>query len=107
VLVGGAVVIGVGECLYAAAFSPLVADLAPPALRGRYMAATALSWWLGLAAAPTLGVRLMAASPALAFTAAAAVSVAAVVAVRALGPRLPADVRLTPRPAAAPRRAPA
>src|SRR5262249_13314485 len=41
--------IGVGECFHTAALLPLVADLAPEALRGRYMAAIGLSWWIGLA----------------------------------------------------------
>jgi hypothetical protein len=48
---------------YAALLMPLVADLAPPALRGRYMATTGLSWWLGLAIAPTLGTQLLSVSP--------------------------------------------
>jgi hypothetical protein len=43
---------------------PLVADLAPAPLRGRYMAAIGLSWWLGLARAPTLGARPLSVSPA-------------------------------------------
>ena len=47
--------VGVGECFHTTALMPLVADLAPAALRGRYMATMGLSWWLGLALAPTLG----------------------------------------------------
>jgi hypothetical protein len=41
---------------------PLVADLAPEHLRGRYMATMGLSWWIGLALAPTPGTQLLAAS---------------------------------------------
>ncbi len=48
-LVLAAVVIALGECLHSAALMPLVADLAPAALRGRYMAAIGLSFWAGLA----------------------------------------------------------
>jgi MFS family permease len=58
VLIVAAIVVGVGECLHTTALMPLVADLAPAAIRGRYMAAIGLSWWLGLALAPTLGTQL-------------------------------------------------
>jgi MFS family permease len=54
-LVVAAIAFGIGECLYARAFMPLVADLAPPALRGRYMAMVGPTWWVGLTAAPMLG----------------------------------------------------
>src|SRR5262249_2630239 len=37
-LVGASVAIGVGECFHSAALGPLVADLAPPGLRGRFQA---------------------------------------------------------------------
>ena len=57
------IVVGVGECLYTTALMPLVADLAPPALRGRYMATVGLTWWLGLALAPTFGTQLLSVSP--------------------------------------------
>jgi MFS family permease len=57
------VAVGIGECCHTTALTPLVADLAPPALRGRYMAAMGLSWWLGLALAPTLGTVLLSVSP--------------------------------------------
>jgi MFS family permease len=77
---------------------PLVAELAPPGLRGRYMASMGLSWWVGLALAPTLGTQLLAVSPTTALLAAAAVAVAAGVSALALEPMLPAASRLTPRP---------
>ena len=51
-LVLAAVTIGIGECFHTVALMPLVADLAPESLRGRYMATTGLSWWIGLALAP-------------------------------------------------------
>lgn len=61
-LLAAVVLVGVGECLHTTALMPLVADLAPLALRGRYMAATGFSWWLGLALAPTLGTQLLSVS---------------------------------------------
>lgn len=97
-LVAAAVVFGLGECLHATVFLPLVADLAPPELRGRYMAAIGLSWWLGLALAPTVGAQLLVVSPSLTLLAAAGLSIASIVSLVALEARLPLSVRLVPRP---------
>ena len=97
-LVGAAIVVGVGECFYTAVLSPLVADLAPPALRGRFMATIGLSWWLGLALGPTAGAQLLSVSPAATMLVAAGVALAAGVSALALERELPAAVRLTPRP---------
>jgi predicted MFS family arabinose efflux permease len=101
-LVGAAIVVGVGECLHTTVLMPLVADLAPAALRGRYMAAMGLSWWLGLALAPTLGAQLLGASPPAAVLAAAGVAVAASASALALEPALAPEIRRTPRPTAVP-----
>jgi len=98
-LLGAVVVVGVGECLHTTALMPLVADLAPEALRGRYMATIGLSWWLGLALAPTLGAQLLSASPPAALLASAGVALAAAVSALSLERELPAAIRLTPRPA--------
>jgi MFS family permease len=100
VLLAAAVVIGIGECFHTAALMPLIADLAPAGLRGRYMAAVGLSWWTGLALAPTLGTRLLSVSAALTFCASAGAAAAAGVAMLRLDRRLPAGARLTPRPEA-------
>jgi len=97
-LVAAAIVVGVGECFYTAVLSPLVADLAPPALRGRYMATIGLAWWLGLALAPTAGAQLLGVSPAATLLVAAGVALGAATAVLALEQDLPRAVRLTPRP---------
>jgi MFS family permease len=93
------IAVGVGECFHATALMPLVADLAPPALRGRYMATVGLSWWLGLALAPTLGTQLLSVSPPAAMLTAAAVALAAALSALALERDLPSAARLTPRPA--------
>jgi MFS family permease len=92
------VAVGVGECFHTTALMPLVADLAPAALRGRYMATMGLSWWLGLALAPTLGTPLLSVSPPAAMLAAAAVALAAGLSALALERELPAAIRSTPRP---------
>jgi MFS family permease len=99
-LLAVAVVIGVGECFHSAVVNPLVADLAPAALRGRYMAAIGLSFWVGLALAPALGAPLLAVSPPAALLAAAAVAVLAAASALALERRLPDAARRTPRPRA-------
>jgi MFS family permease len=98
VLLVAVVLVGVGECFHTTALMPLVADMAPAALRGRYMAAIGLSWWLGLALAPTLGTQLLSASPPATMLAAAGVALAAGLSALGLERELPAAIRLTPRP---------
>jgi MFS family permease len=98
-LFAAVVLVGIGECFHTTVLMPLVADLAPPALRGRYMAAIGLSWWLGLALAPTLGAQALSVSPAGTFLAAGGVALAAALSALALGRELPEGVGLTPQPA--------
>jgi MFS family permease len=102
VLLIASVAVGAGECFHTTAVMPLVADLAPPGLRGRYMASMGLSWWAGLAIAPTLGAQLLGRSPAATFLAAAVVAAAAAVSALTLERRLPAAAVLTPHPRADP-----
>jgi MFS family permease len=97
-LLGSAVIVALGECLHTTVLIPLVADLAPAALRGRYMAVTGLSWWLGLALAPTLAAQLLSVSPPAAMVASAVVAAAAVVGALALEREIPPEIRLTPHP---------
>jgi MFS family permease len=97
-LLAAAVAVGVGECFYTAALMPLVADLAPASLRGRYMATISLSWWSGLALGPIAGTQLLRVSSALTFGACVAAASAAAVSLLALDRRLPAASRRTPRP---------
>jgi len=97
-LVAAAIAVAVGECFHTTVLMPLVADLAPVSLRGRYMAAIGLSWWVGLALAPTLGTQVLSLSPLAAFLASAAVAAGAAVSALALEWRLPDEARLTPRP---------
>jgi MFS family permease len=67
--------------------------------RGRYMATIGVSFWLGLALAPTLGTQLLSVSPPAALLVPAAVALAAGLSALALERELPAAIRLTPRPA--------
>ena len=96
-LFAAAVAIGVGECLHTAVLMPLAADLAPSALRGRYMAAMGFSWWIGLALGPILGTQLLSVSSALLFGACAVAASAASLSLLALEQHLPEPARLMPR----------
>jgi MFS family permease len=91
------IAVGIGECLHTTVLMPLVADLAPAGLRGRYLASMWLSWWMGLAIAPAAGAQLLSVSPAATFLAAAAVVTGAATSALTLDRRLPEAVRLTPR----------
>jgi MFS family permease len=101
-LVVAAVVIGIGECFHTSALMPLVADLAPEGLRGRYMATMGLSWWVGLALAPALGTQLLSSSATLTFIGCAVAAGLAALSMLALERRLPPATRLTPRPDSVP-----
>jgi MFS family permease len=100
-LATAAVAVGIGECFHTTVLTPLVADLAPAGLRGRYMAAIGLSWWVGLALAPTIGAQALSLSPLLAFLGSALVAAIAALSALALERKLPDEARLTPRPQAA------
>ena len=97
-LITASVAVAFGECFYTAVLMPLVAELAPAGLRGRYMASMGLSWWMGLALAPTLGTPILGHAPMVVFLAAALVAMAAAISVLALEWRLPEASRLTPHP---------
>lgn len=62
------------------------------------MATIGLSWWLGLALAPTLGAQLLRVSPTAAMLTAAGVALAAGLSALALERDLPSAIRLTPTP---------
>ena len=62
-LAGVAIVFAIGECAHAVVLGPLVADLAPPHLLGRYMSVYTLMATAGLALGPAIGGVLLATSP--------------------------------------------
>lgn len=107
VLVAVAVVFGLGECLDGITWGPLVAELAPERVRGRYMAVWLVSAQLGLALGPALGGVLLARSPVALWVTAAGGCVVAALTALALEPRLPAAARRTAVAPAAPATAPA
>ena len=63
VLAGVAIVIAIGECAQFIVLGPIVADLAPPHLLGRYMSLYGLSFTAGVALGPAAGGALLATSP--------------------------------------------
>ena len=62
-LAGVAIVFAIGECIHGVVLGPLVADLAPPHLLGRYMSMYALMATGGLALGPAIGGVVLAISP--------------------------------------------
>jgi MFS family permease len=63
VLAGVAIVIAIGECAQFIVVGPLVAELAPQHLLGRYMSLYRLSFTAGVALGPAVGGALLATSP--------------------------------------------
>jgi MFS family permease len=63
ILAGVAIVIAIGECAQFIVTGPIVADLAPPHLLGRYMSLYGLSFTAGVALGPAVGGVLLATSP--------------------------------------------
>ena len=91
-------VFGVGETLQGPTQAPLVADLAPEHLRGRYFALSAMSWSAGAILGPAVGGALLGWHPLAVWPIAAAVCVVAASGCLLLERRLPERVRRTPKP---------
>jgi MFS family permease len=90
------ILFGLGECFQGPVQGALVADLAPPRLRGRYMAVSTNSWDLGFLLGPAIGGFILAAEPLALWPLAALACLAAGMGCLALESRLPAPLRLTP-----------
>jgi len=95
-LLAAIVVMSAGECLYDSVRSPLIADLAPPGLSGRYLAAAGFSWQLGFIVGPPVAAATLGASPRALWLGAAAVCGTAAVAALRLDARLDPAVAVTP-----------
>jgi MFS family permease len=101
-LLTAAAVFAIGECLDGAIDRPLVADLAPEDLRGRYFAVHSSSSQLGFTLGPVLGGILLATSPKALWIPAAVVCGGCAFAALALEPHLPKAASRTPRAAPLP-----
>ena len=91
-----AIVFGLGECFQGPVQGALVADLAPPRLRGRYMAVSAISWDIGFIVGPAVGGFVLQAEPLALWPLAAAVCLVAGAGAIALERTIPRELRLTP-----------
>ena len=89
VLVGVAIVIAVAECAQFIVLGPLVAELAPPHLLGRYMSLYGLSFTTGVALGPAVGGALLATSPDAVWWAGALVLALTSAGLLRLGDRIP------------------
>ena len=85
-----------GECLHGTVQGPLVADLAPRPLLGRYMAMSSSSWQVGFIIGPAVGGFVLQAEPYALWAVAAAACLAGGIWALALERRLPRGVRRTP-----------
>lgn len=91
-------VFALGETLQGPTQAPLVADLAPDHLRGRYFALGSMSWSAGSILGPAVGGPLLGWHPLAVWPLAAAVCVGSALGCLALERRLPTGVRRTPKP---------
>jgi MFS family permease len=96
VFVAATLVFGVGETLQGPTQAPLVADLAPDHLRGRYFALGSMSWSVGSVLGPAVGGPLLGWHPLAVWPIAAGVCVVAAVGCLLLERSLPDAVRRTP-----------
>jgi len=83
-LLAGALLLGLGEALYAPTADALPAALAPVELRGRYAAVHQMAWGVSEAIAPTLGAATLAAGDAALWLTLATIAAASALGYRAL-----------------------
>jgi MFS family permease len=98
VFMSATMVFAVGETLQGPTQAPLVADLAPDHLRGRYFALGAMSWSAGAILGPAVGGPLLDWHPLAVWPISAAVCVLAAFGCLRLERSLPERVRRTPKP---------
>jgi MFS family permease len=87
---------GFGECLHGIVHGPLTADLAPPALVGRYMAFGSQSWQVGWIVGPAVGGFILQQAPNALWPIAASLNVVAAFSALALERHLPRAVARAP-----------
>src|SRR5881394_540402 len=98
VFITATMVFGLGETLQGPTQAPLVADLAPERLRGRYFALGAMSWSAGSIIGPAVGGPLLGWHPLAVWPLSAGVCLVAAFGCLRLEKKLPERVRRTPRP---------
>jgi len=105
-LAGVAIVFAIGECVHTNVLGPLVADMAPAHLLGRYLSLYSLTFAISLALGPAIGGLLLQTSPDAIWWGGAIAAVLAGAVLLRLGGRIPDPVReaqsgLGPAPEAA------
>src|SRR5262249_43289167 len=93
---GVAGIFALGECIHGTVQAPLVADLAVPAMIGRYMALSAFSWQVGFTISPAAGGFLLAAMPNGVWLLAGGLCLLAGFLSLSLEPSIPRDARRSP-----------
>jgi MFS family permease len=89
-------VFSLGECLDGPTRGALVADLAPPDLRGRYWALVSNSWDVGYIVGPAIGGLVLSVAPLALWPLAAGVCLLGALAAVGIERMLPPGLRLTP-----------
>ena len=92
-LAGVAIVLAIGECFHIVVLGPLVADMAPPHLLGRYLAVFGLTFTVSLALGPAIGGYLLQTSPDAIWWGGALAAVLAGAVLFRLGGRIPDPLR--------------
>ena len=100
-LAGAAIVFAIGECAHIVVLGPLVADMAPAHLLGRYMSLYGLAFTISLALGPAVGGLLLEASPDAVWWGGALAAVLAGAFLLRLGGRIPDALHEAPSPLAA------
>src|SRR5438034_5298205 len=92
-LAGVAIVFAIGECVHTNVLGPLVADMAPAHLLGRYLSLYGLTFTISLALGPAIGGLLLQTSPDAIWWGGALAAVLAGAVLLRLGGRLPEPLR--------------
>jgi len=92
-LAGVAIVFAIGECIHTNVLGPLVADMAPAHLLGRYLSIYSLTFAISLALGPAIGGFLLQNSPDAIWWGGAVAAVLAGAVLLRLGSRLPDPLR--------------
>jgi MFS family permease len=92
-LAGVAIVFAIGECFHIVVFGPLVADMAPAHLLGRYLSVFGLTFTISLALGPAVGGLLLQTSPDAVWWGGSLAAVLAGAVLFRLGGRIPDPLR--------------
>jgi MFS family permease len=95
-LAGVAIVFAIGECIHTNVLGPLVADMAPAHLLGRYLSLYSLTFAVSLALGPAIGGLLLQTSPDAIWWGGALAAVLAGAVLLRLGDRIPDPLREAP-----------